>query len=79
MAAMAGSIISGVLQGTGGAGSEFAPIVKDKVDNVVSQRAETPDIKNADVKQAATEVPEQKETNWQDLAARANQMQQKQG
>ena len=78
MASMAGSIISGVLQGTGGAGSEFAPAVKDKVDTLVSPKPETPEVKNADVKEAAkqTTAPQ---TNWSELATRANQMQKTKG
>ena len=69
MASAVGSIIGGVLQGTGGAGSEFAPVVKQGVDNaMISQRPDTPDVKNAEV------TPVEQSNNWQTLAEQANNL-----
>lgn len=71
MASAVGSIIGGVLQGTGGAGSEFSPVIKQGVDNaMISQRPDTPDVKSAEVK------PVEQNNNWQVLADQANMLSQ---
>lgn len=69
MAAAAGSIISGVLQGTGGAGSEVGSAVVNKMsgDNKVAPETKTPEITTSEV----TNAPQ---TNWQDLANQAQMM-----
>ena len=73
MAAAVGSIIGGVLQGTGGAGSEFSPVVQKGIDKaMISQKPETPKINNAEVKPVGDA-----KTNWQALADQANVLGQK--
>lgn len=69
MAAAAGSIISGVLQGTGGAGSDVGSAVANKMggDNKVAPETKTPEITTQEVQNAP-------QTNWQDLANKAQMM-----
>ena len=72
MSAAAGAIISGVLQGTGGAGSEFAPAVQKGMDNnsAISAPPKQPEINKAEV----STPDNQEKPTWQSLAADADKM-----
>lgn len=55
MASAVGSIIGGVLSGTGGAGSEFAPAIESGVNKyMVSEKPKDPQINSVEVKEAVT-------------------------
>lgn len=71
MAAAAGSIISGVLQGTGGAGAQSAPQIANAIQGAQSSSV-APDVKRPEI--TTSEVTNAPQTNWQDLANQAQMM-----